>query len=390
MIHRMRNPLRFYDWGSNTYIQQLCGRQDLNGTPVAEMWMGAHASSPSVLEDGSVDLAAYLAQTSRCSTASGGLSFLMKVLSAERPLSIQAHPDKAQSEDGFRRENATGIDITSPHRCYTDPNHKPELMVALEPFSALCGFRPYDDIRAAFQRAGILSMPYCVEFAARQDPHTWRGAFSNLIALPSREANKVVNTALNNADHLHAPEAEWLRKLSQLYPGDIGALAPLYMNLIDLKPREGLFLRPGTLHAYLRGTGIEIMANSDNTLRGGLSNKHIAVNELTSILDFKGGFVPVIEPSEVRKGVYAYPVSVPDFKLYRLEMDGEEQVLGEVAQRCGIALCLEGQCRMQSEADRPVSISRGESAFVDSGKGALRITGKGCLYLGISGVVFRQ
>ncbi|GAA1876206.1 mannose-6-phosphate isomerase, class I [Pseudonocardia ailaonensis] len=305
----LENPVRPYAWGSRTVIAELLGQPVPSPHPQAEMWLGAHPGDPSrlVREDGSrtslleaLSGDPALLGEERRTRWSGTLPFLLKVLAADEPLSLQAHPSLEQAQAGFARENATGIPVDASDRNYRDANHKPELICALTEFHALVGFRDPVETIALLRALDVPELaPYVELLAAQPGPDGLRALFTTWITLPQSLLDGLVPAVQRGAISLAGTDGEWAREartaleLSERYPGDAGVLAALLLNRVVLAPGEALYLSAGNLHAYLAGAGVELMANSDNVLRGGLTPKHVDVPELLRVLDFTAGPPPV-------------------------------------------------------------------------------------------------
>ncbi|UYO98184.1 mannose-6-phosphate isomerase, class I [Microbacterium sp. M28] len=316
MLLGLSNVPRDYAWGSTTLIADLEGRSP-SGAPEAEVWFGDHSGDPADLADGrTLD-----------AVTGGSLPYLLKILAAADPLSIQVHPTIAQAKDGWARE--AGLAADDPTRNYRDDNHKPELIVALsDRFEALGGLRPIDD---TLRLLGALGDGPAVN--ALRAHLTGEGGLRSTIAwLLSGDADaevEEISAALATASALEFDDTlSAIRTVAERNPGDPGVVVALLMNHIVLRRGEGIFLRAGLLHAYLSGLGVEIMAASDNVLRGGLTPKHIDVPELLSILDATPGIVPVLQPGDT--AVTAYPVDVDDFALRRVTLDGQPVVVDVV------------------------------------------------------------
>lgn len=406
----MMNVEQRYEWGSPTMLPAIRRGDDLHvpafadASPstaprIAELWMGSHPRGPSVLEDsgGAVPLpehlvarpAATLGPAARALQAPGdsrpGLPFLFKILTAAKGLSIQAHPSRELAAEGYRREEAAGIDIAAPVRNYRDRNHKPELICALGEFWGLRGFRPPEELAAEM---GALAdrLPREARHLADRlrdlDPtgedgtERWRAAFRGIMAAGADDTLRPIvvgaaadyaaqrTTASNRNDRYW-----WVGELLRQFPRDIGALAPLYLNLVHLQPGEAMFLTAGVLHAYLFGAGVEIMANSDNVLRAGCTVKHVDVPELERSLSFHGEHpqpvVPVV--SECSGGtVLRYPTPAEEFELSRISGAGGVPSSVRIGKREGPAVVLAiGAPIVVSDGDATVELAPAESAFVD-------------------------
>ena len=305
----LENPVRRYAWGSRTVIAELLGEPVPSPHPQAEMWLGAHPGDPSRLvhDDGSRTslLTALtgdpaLLGAERSARWEGTLPFLLKVLAADEPLSLQAHPSLEQAMAGFAREDAAGIPLDASHRNYRDANHKPELICALTEFHALVGFREPTSTLSLLRALDVPELAAHVELLAGQPgPDGLRALFTTWITLPQSLLDELVPALQRGAVRLAGTDGEWALEartaleLSERYPGDAGVLAALLLNRVVLHPGEALYLAAGNLHAYLAGAGVELMANSDNVLRGGLTPKHVDVPELLRVLDFTAGPPPV-------------------------------------------------------------------------------------------------
>ena len=343
--------VQHYAWGSASALPDLLGVAR-DGEPWAELWLGAHPSAPSRLADGRPLDAAIAADPvgwlGAASVARFGprLPFLLKVLAAGQPLSLQAHPTEAQAIAGFARENDLGIPLDAPERVYKDPHHKPELICALTPFDALCGFRPLDATAELLQvlagRGAHGLAPFAALLAdAGADPAGALGyTVGSLLTMPAGDQRLLVDTTAAACAAAEGPDpfaTSWMVRLAERYPGDVGAVVSLLLNGVRLAPGEAIALEAGNLHAYLEGTGIEIMANSDNVLRGGLTPKHIDVPELLRVVDF----TPLADPVVRQAADGSYPTRAPEFRLTRTSGDGGARRL----RGAEIALCTAGAAR---------------------------------------------
>ncbi|AWB95889.1 mannose-6-phosphate isomerase, class I [Agromyces badenianii] len=411
MFVAIGNTPRDYAWGSTTAIAGFRGAAAPGG-PEAELWLGAHPGSPARVLDaaslGHDDLAAWIAADpvtalgSRLAEQGARLPFLLKLLAAAEPLSLQAHPTPEQARAGFAREEADGVPLTAYDRNYKDEFHKPELVVAVsETFDALSGFRPLDEVR------GVLEVLRAADAAEPQpDP----GALDLLEARLSGahplldtvewllrdgrggdtgEASWVVErvTALAASElALASPYAlsfETVGALAAAYPGDPGVVISLLLNRVRLGRGEALYLAAGNIHAYLDGLGIELMAASDNVLRGGLTPKHIDVSELIDVLDFTPIAPPLLAPVEASPGVAVFRPDVPDFMLYRVEAGADAS---RVALDGPAIVLVEGDgVTVTGAAGESVGIGRGESVYVTPDERELEVTGPGVAWIATTG-----
>jgi mannose-6-phosphate isomerase len=390
-VDLLENSVQPYAWGSRTALAALRGAPGPSPGPEAELWMGAHPQAPSHLVRGGRRLslgeavaAAPEAELGARALAAHGpqLPFLLKVLAAELPLSLQAHPDAAQAREGFAREEGAGVPRGAPNRSYRDPWPKPELMCALEPFDALCGFRPVAEARAVLETLGVPALdPVRERLGGRSGADALRDAFTWLATLPAPARAPLVEAVAAAAARARpGPFAEalaWLPKLAALHPGDPGVAIALLLRYVRLAPGDGLYLPAGNMHAYLRGVGVEIMASSDNVLRGGLTPKHVDVPELLRVLRFDEAPIPIVRPRPGWPGEEVYATPAAHFELSRIELAGapfRASVAGPE-----ILLCTEGEVVAVAEGER-LAIGRGQSAFVPARTGAYALEGTGMMF----------
>ncbi|KAA9085099.1 mannose-6-phosphate isomerase, class I [Microbacterium radiodurans] len=321
MLIPISNTPRDYAWGSISFISELEGREP-TGKPEAEIWYGDHPGSPSRVDDGS----GRTLDDALADADQPPLPYLMKILAASMSLSIQAHPSRAQAAEGFAREEAAGIPRDATERLYRDENHKPEIIVALsKDFWALVGLRPLDRTRGFVSRLadesgglrGVEALQAILE-ADGDDATVLHGALAWALSDEGVAAVPDVVAALRVAEIPdYEDEQRFLGEIAGQFPGDGGVIVALLMNLVRLRRGEALFAPAGVLHAYQDGLGVELMAASDNVLRGGLTPKHVDVPELLRVVDTTPGPAPVIEATPSGDGVVAYDVDVPDFALQR-------------------------------------------------------------------------
>ncbi len=341
----LTNPVRAYAWGSRTVIAELLGRPVPSPHPEAELWLGAHPGDPSHLATGKSLVEAISADPEgqlgpgRADRWDETLPFLLKVLAADQPLSLQAHPSLAQARAGFVTEEAAGLPRDAADRNYRDANHKPELICALTPFAALVGFRAPADTVELLRALAVPEIAAHVELlAAQPDAAGLRALFTTWITLPQGTLDELVPAVADGAVRL-AGQGRWqdvarsVLELAERYPGDAGVLAALLLNRVTLAPGEAVYLPAGNLHAYLSGAGVELMANSDNVLRGGLTPKHVDVPELLRVLDFHAGPPPVL-------------TGVPEGDWVRYDTPAEEFLLRRCAATSGRVAVPEGGARI--------------------------------------------
>jgi mannose-6-phosphate isomerase len=377
---QMTNAVRHYPWGSRTVIPDLLGEPTPSERPNAELWMGAHPDQPSVLADGRrLDAAIsgdpeLLLGTPVVERFGPRLPFLLKVLAADTPLSLQAHPTREQAQAGFAAEEAAGIPREDPTRTFKDPWHKPELLLALTTFEALCGFRPVEESLHCLAKLQVPELKPTIAALARRG---LQAAIPQLLGMSVRRRTHLVEVvARRAADFVAAHDPEfintyrWAATLAETYPGDPGVVISLMCNHLKLAPGEAVFLPAGNLHAYLSGAGVEVMASSDNVLRGGLTSKHVDLAALIEVLDFSDGKIPVLHPV-LGPGGLRYPVPVEDFDLTRAQLD--EQAGPLTTRGPQVLLCTEGRAVLAG-ADGEVVLERGQSAFVPA---AVPVTARG-------------
>ncbi|MGM0451627.1 MAG: mannose-6-phosphate isomerase, class I [Thermodesulfobacteriota bacterium] len=379
-----------YAWGSKTAIQSLLGKPP-GPDPWAELWMGAHPKAPGKIHcDGqTVALDRLIEQAPEAIVGPAiaekferTLPYLFKVLAAEQPLSIQAHPDRAMAAEGFERENAEGIPIAAAHRNYRDPWPKPEIICALEPFDALYGFRPPAAMTELLQRFCPASLAAAGKALQRSpDGAGIKTLFETLLTLAQDRKTEVIEEARRNAADIQSEESRWIVRLHDAYPEDIGVLSPLILNLVRLEPGQAMFLPAGCLHAYLSGVGIELMANSDNVLRGGLTRKHIDVGELLRVLQFAPSTPEILEPEPAGPGQWRYRLTVDEFALSVICLAGAKPYAGPAQHSAEILLCVNGTARIFGpETTPPVEMEKGTAALIPAAAGKYRIEGIARLY----------
>jgi mannose-6-phosphate isomerase len=369
------NPVRPYAWGSATEIPRLLGVEP-TGRPQAELWLGTHPAAPSRLRSGGSLLnrieADPPAELSVPVVRKFGprLPFLMKVIAAERPLSLQVHPNREQARAGYADEQARGIRLDSPERSYVDPNHKPELVCALTPFEALCGFRAIPEtveLLAGLAGRAPALQKYVDALRARPDQDGLREVVTGLLTVPADRRRRLVDTVVAACAAGTGPELETAVELGEAYPGDPGVVIALLLNRTRLEPGQALFLAAGNVHCYLRGTAVEVMANSDNVLRGGFTAKHVDVPELLRVVDVTDGPPPVLPASQVGPGHLVYAPPVPDFRLEAVTLGPEPLALDPSGP--AIVLTVHGEAVLRAGGST-LTLPRGASAWLPAGAAA--------------------
>jgi mannose-6-phosphate isomerase len=392
-IGLLKNTIREYAWGSRTAIPELLGQPVPAEKPQAELWMGAHPKAPSqVLSDGIWRSLPEVIQESPAETLgqevaarfSNKLPFLFKVLAAARPLSIQAHPNKEQAEQGFARENELGVPLDAPQRNYRDDNHKPEIICALTPFCALNGFRKLEEALRLLEKIRVPGLAEIVSFL-RSHPNRdgLKKFFNHLMTTDRGKQRKIVEQAVNSAEQQtnEEPVWTWMIKLNEEYPGDMGVLSPLFLNLVRLKPQQAMYLPAGELHGYLEGVGIELMANSDNVLRGGLTPKHIDVQELLTVLNFTDGDLNILGPENLAFGEAIYSTEAEEFVLSVMRLNKGAPFSSPRNRSVEIMICTEGEVSVTDLSAGDITrLTRGISIIVPAAVEQYRIEGEATLY----------
>jgi len=388
----LENPIQKYAWGSRTAIASLLGASAPSSEPEAELWMGAHEKAPSLVLPEREPLSRLIARepepmlgAQTIARFGARLPFLFKVLAAETPLSLQAHPTLEQARAGFAAEEARAVALESPTRNYKDPYHKPELLCALTPFSALCGFRKIEDTLELFRTLNVGHVSFLVEILEGLPTEAGLSQlFSTLLGLSPERRAELARETLDRCTLLAAIEGpfqhefSWAVTIGVLYPGDIGIVTALLLNLVKLTPGEAIYLPAGNLHAYLQGVGVEIMANSDNVLRGGLTPKHVDNRELLRILNFSAGPVNVLR-GEMQGSARVYQTTASEFELQSFQLlPGEGPT---VSDRRGpeILLCQQGQITVSTALERH-ELAQGQALFIAAREPSYSLTGRGSLF----------
>ncbi|NDK31013.1 mannose-6-phosphate isomerase, class I [Nesterenkonia haasae] len=348
----MTNPIREYAWGSRTAFSDLFGWAP-SVSPQAEIWMGSHPAAPSFLETGD---------------KLSDVPFMVKVLAAEIPLSIQAHPSQQQAQTGFADEQTAGIAVDAPERTYRDPHHKPELALALTPFIALSGFDTPDAVVGRLTQVQRLiaegDLAVAIEALSvdilREDYATAvRSALEDPSGLLSVAAEEL---SMRDTSSLEPALADTLKRTSTSFPGDSSIFVALMLHRVDLSPGEALYVAPGTLHAYLHGAAIEVQACSDNVVRGGLTSKYIDVGGLLKTINTAPETPRIVEPTPLGSGVLRYATEAKEFQLTQIDFPAVGAEYRTDGAGPMIALCTSGHLTTGE-----ISLSAGESAYIADG-----------------------
>jgi mannose-6-phosphate isomerase len=388
----LHGVVQHYDWGGYQFIPDLLGTENATRQPFAELWIGAHAKAPSMVElaAGEEPLDQLIAEAPEAILGhaakahfGGRLPYLFKILDVHKMLSIQAHPTLAQARAGFARENAEGIRLEASDRNYKDDNHKPEIGVALTEFWMLHGFRPLEQIAETFGQTpelGAVMPDFPQRLAAAGHDHETRRRllrelYSTVMTIPQEQVDLLLNPLLSRLQAKKTFDKDsadyWAVRAAENFPlpgghRDRGIFSVYLLNLIHMQPGQGTFQPAGVLHAYLEGVNVELMANSDNVLRGGLTTKHVDVPELLNILTFEGGTPEVFDGQPVSAQERVYRTPAEEFELRRIALSAHSRYAGEATYGPKALLVLHGSAKLTA-ATREVSLGRGAIVLVPSG-----------------------
>jgi mannose-6-phosphate isomerase len=395
-VYKLENTVKNYDWGSPEWLPTFLGRKNLSRIPWAELWMGVNPSGPSRVVSDSCPLSELISRDppaflgKETADRYGTLPFLFKVLAAAKPLSIQVHPNAEQAREGFERENRERIPLDAVDRNYKDANEKSEIVCALDPFAALCGFRKVEEVtllmdilllNAGSEGSGLRDVIEDLVLALKQgegadgspDNSSLKNFLSALFAL-KRETLlalgsyiKIIQTQLERDFPEYRNEWYLCTYLASLHPGDAGIIAPLYLNIVDLAPEEAIYIPAGTPHAYINGMGIELLSDSDNVLRGGLTSKHIDHAELMKIMNYSE-YMPVIMRPPESYSLHNYPAG--EFALSVMRCPGTRLQYADPGP--SILIVTEGSAAEdEDDCDLEMPLKKGESVFIPAGKKAV-------------------
>ncbi|HDT2127051.1 TPA: mannose-6-phosphate isomerase [Enterobacter roggenkampii] len=384
-MQKLINSVQNYAWGSKTALTDLYGIANPNNLPMAELWMGAHPKSSSKIEDASgqarslrdvidADKAALLGD--KVAQRFGELPFLFKVLCADQPLSIQVHPNKQASEIGFAKENAAGIPLDAAERNYKDPNHKPELVFALTPFLAMNAFREFSEIISLLQPVAGANNAIA-HFLENPNAEALSQLFASLLNMQGEEKSHALAVLKAALDSQQGEPWETIRLIAQFYPDDSGLFSPLLLNVVKLNPGEAMFLFAETPHAYLQGVALEVMANSDNVLRAGLTPKYIDIPELVANVKFVAKPAAELLTQPVKNGAELdFPIPVEDFAFSLHDLSQTETTIAQ--ESAVILFCVEGEATLH-KGEQHLVLKPGESAFVAANESPVSVSGTGRL-----------
>jgi mannose-6-phosphate isomerase len=368
-VYLLQNSFKHYDWGSTEWIPEILGIDNENFQPWAEMWMGTHPGGPSQADcpGGIVPL----------KNLTGDIPFLFKLLAAGKPLSIQAHPNIDQASAGYARENAAGIPLDDPCRCYKDPNHKPEILCALTPFTAMAGFRERRQIIElldAFACPALASLQHELR-SELSDGAAYQGFLGSLFGMTQERKDELSSyiarqiDEVKNRESAYRKEWELIEEFHAYFSGDPSVVAPLYLNVIELNPDEAIYIPSGILHAYTHGFGVELMSQSDNVLRGGLTKKFVDTAELLKILEPQAFKPEVIKPIPFDDAYASYLTPAKEWTLsvMRLAAGNAERLPEE---KDSILIVIQGSLAIAfSDGQGDLTLGRGESVFIPGAVG---------------------
>ena len=370
MLSRISGATKNYAWGSKELVSDFFGLAE-SSEPIAEIWFGTHplGESKSLAEGKSLS-----------ETLGKRLSFLVKFLSAERALSIQVHPNSDQAKAGFDLEQLQAIPISNPKRNYKDASHKPEALIALTSFRALCGFRPRTELLTVFTEFGKSEPEFASLAKDLMADESLEKIFQSLIE-NSELAKRFTQTVESSQSNPVAMKArELVAKLLKQFPDDTGALVALMLNEVALEPGEAIYLPAGNVHAYLSGLGLEVMAASDNVLRAGLTSKHVDIAEVLEIADFSELVEPRLRPKKLAEGLIEYPVDCSEFRIYRAEVSGKNLLADLDLPARAMVVCTSGEVAVSTSLDEREVLTKSEVVLV-SGAKKLSLSGNGTVFV---------
>ena len=370
MLSRISGVTKNYDWGSRDLVPNFFGLET-SSKPIAEIWFGTHPLGESEIIGESKSLSESLGKK---------LGFLVKILSADRSLSIQVHPNSKQAKDGFYLEQSKGIALEDPKRNYKDSSHKPEAIIALTPFQALCGFRPTADLIKVVAEFGKSEPEFASIAKGLSNGAPLAEIFQSLIEnteLAKRFTNSV---DASQQDLMTQKSRDLVERLLVQFPDDTGALVALMLNEVSLEPGEAIFLPAGNIHAYLSGLGLEVMAASDNVLRSGLTSKHIDVAEVLKLADFSELSEPKVRPKKLAEGLVEYPVDCSEFRIYKAEVSGKNLLADLELPASSMVVCTAGEVAVSTSLEEREVLAKSEVVFA-SGAKRISLSGSGTVFL---------
>lgn len=381
MLVKLSNQALDYAWGSKNLISDYFGIPE-TGKPMAEIWFGTHDGSPTEVIGQGLSLHELLLHEGKTNR----LDFLLKILAAEAPLSIQAHPNPEQAIAGFAKENAAGLSINAANRNYKDDRAKPELIVALsESFDALVGFADPRIVREKFQEIIEVSQ----DGTLRRKLESWVDWLSQsdgirrvfLDSLTDAEITAELIAELVDLAEQLPSLVDLISHLNAYHEGDRGIATALLMNRVTLSKGEAVFVPAGIPHAYLSGLGVEVMLASDNVLRGGLTTKHVDIAELTEVVVFESQTVELTKTVQLANGLKRFDIPTSEFSFYEISLSGQNLLADINLPGDGIFLCISGSVAVSNSLGEREILRPGEAAFIGSDASKFSLTGTGFGYL---------
>lgn len=384
-LWKLKNVIKNYDWGSIDGIAKRFHIDNPEHKPMAELWMGVHPAGTSIAINAlgeSCPLNQIIQKSpikilgQKTYQKFNNLPYLFKILSAQQPLSIQVHPELSKAIEGFKRENQLGIPINSPERNYKDANHKPELIYAITPFLAMNGFQPVTDIIEHFEQLNISVLKKCInELRHNATSDGLKVFFYRLLTLEKSLKQQAIAELVAYANTHNQCPYNIIKMIAKIYPDDSGIFAPLILNVIKLNPGQAMYIKAQTPHAYISGTGLEIMASSDNVLRAGLTSKHIDITELFKNTCFDTSYHDHLLTQPIKhKNKIAFPVPVEDFAFEIIT--GQLKPIKQLINSAEILLCIDGNITIKTETDN-ITLTAGESVFIACCAKAFEYQGEG-------------
>lgn len=403
-MYKLSGKVQSYAWGSRTAIANLRGSSVPSPYPEAEVWFGTHPNGSADIADGNGNLADLIATDPRyhlgpayhtnSSTQQPDLGFMVKILAAQEPLSLQAHPSQEQAKRGFSLENNTNVPVDAPYRNYKDANAKPEVIIALSEFELLAGFAPADKTIALFEELIQFAPPVTCDrlqsirdlIAGQRDSGGLRAAFTTIVTLPAHIATELTEGVVQAAiAALSSKRAQFVAHLKivllleEMYPHDFGIVATLLMNHIVLQPGEAVYTPAGVVHSYIQGIGVEVLANSDNVLRAGLTPKHVDVPELLKIVDFQFASEEslAIQPQTIAPGITKYVPGTRSFTVYEYSVphDNPGKRLDFPTGKPLIIVCTRGTVLLTNKQGHNITLTPTEGAWVSASEEQVSLTG---------------
>ena len=370
MLNRISGVTKNYAWGSKELVPDFFGLAESN-EPIAEIWFGTHPLGESK----------NLAENQSLSESLGKrLSFLVKFLSAEQALSIQVHPNADQAKAGFDLEQSQAIPLSDPKRNYKDASHKPEALIALTRFRALCGFRPRTELLTVFTEFGKTEPEFATLAKELLSESPLEKIFEALIENLDLAKRFTETVESPKSNPVAAKARELVATLLKQFPADSGALVALMLNEVSLDPGEAIYLPAGNVHAYLSGLGFEVMASSDNVLRAGLTSKHVDVAEVLAIANFTELGEPRLRPKKLAEGLIEYPVDCPEFRIYRAEVSGKNLLADLDLPASAMVVCTAGEVAVSTSLDEREVLTKSEVVLA-SGAKKLSLSGSGTAFV---------